>query len=127
VEIRFPPIPEYRERAELQTHVYQVVFWQHQLASHGNAQDAMGWAELTWDVHDAEDVFAVIAWAESYLPEFATEFPGAHHTYCVYAKVPGEDWLLHIGGANPSAHPNRESFQRMHPFLQVKELPKPPD
>jgi hypothetical protein len=30
----------------------------------------------------------VIAWAESYLHEFAAEYPGAQHTYCVYAKVP---------------------------------------
>ncbi len=127
MEIHYPPIPEYREQGELQTHEYQVVFWNHQIAPPGYAQQQMGWSELTWDIHDAEDVFEVFAWAESYLRGFAAEYPGVRHTYCVYAKVPGQDWLLHIGGANPSANPHRETFQRMHPFDQVRELPKPPD
>jgi hypothetical protein len=126
VEIRYPPIPEYLERGERQTHDYQVVFWTHQFPPPGHIQEQMGWAELTWDIQDAEDVYEVIAWAESYLHEFAAEHPGAQHSYCVYAKVPGEDWLLHIGGVNPSANPHRETFRRMHPFDQVKQLPTPP-
>jgi len=127
MEIHDPPYPEYRDVGEVPTHDYRVVFWNHQLAPPGYSQERMGWAELTLDVADAADVHEVIAWAESYLVEFASEYPGAEHTYCLYAKLPddlyatepGEKWLLHIAGLNPTAHPAGETFRRKHPFADA--------
>jgi hypothetical protein len=111
-----PPYPEYREAGELPTHDYRVVFWSHQSPPPGIPAERMGWAELTIDVADAPDVHDVIAWAEQYLEEFAEEYPGQAHTYCLYAKVPDQTWLLHVAGANPTAAPGSETFGRMHPF-----------
>jgi hypothetical protein len=116
MEIHPPPIPEYREAGEVATHDYRVVFWQHQLPESAHSAFEMGWAELTWDVADAEDVHEVIGWAESYLNEFAEAHPGSEHTYVLYAKVPGETWMLHIAGANRTVLPENDDFRRSHPF-----------
>lgn len=117
MEIQPPLYPEYRDAGEEQTHDYRVVFWHHQLPPPGYSPERMGWAELTLDVVDAADVHEVIAWAENYLVEFAMEYPGQEHTYCLYAKVPGETWLLHIAGLDPTADPAGETFHRKHPFI----------
>jgi hypothetical protein len=104
------------------THDYRVVFWNHQLPREGNSAEQMGWAELTIDVVDAEDVHEVIAWAERYLVEFAEEWPGSEHTYCLYAMVPEEAGMLevgemlHIAGADPTVDPEHDTFRRSHPF-----------
>jgi hypothetical protein len=126
MELREPPYPEYREQGSLATRNYRVVFWNHQVPPEGHSAEQMGWAELTIDVVDAEDVHEVIAWAEAYLVDFAEEFPGTEHTYCLYAMVlpearmthsgGGQFEMLHLAGADPTVDPTHSAFRRSHPF-----------
>jgi hypothetical protein len=111
MEVRPPPYPEYREQGAVPTREYRVVFWQHQLPPPvGDVPpEQMGWAELTIDLADVEDVHEAIAWAESHIDEEldkdSGEGPHGERVYVLYAKVPGEDWYIHIAGWDPVVSP----------------------
>jgi hypothetical protein len=132
VELRDPPRPEigpdgewhdYRGDGHVPTHDYRVVFWWHQNPPPGSSTppEDMAWGEVTIDVFDAEGVHEVIAWAEEYLAQLASD-RGWEHTYCLLARVPKEllpanerdvPVFLHIAGRDPTS---TDEFSRMHPF-----------
>ena len=81
----------------------------------------MGWAELTIDLEDVQDVHEAVEWAETNIDvELDKEGSGRHgaRVYVLYAKAPqpyfGEDSWIQIAGWDPtSAGPN---LNRRHPL-----------
>jgi hypothetical protein len=110
MEVHDPPYPEYRGQDDVRAcREYRVVFWEHQLPPNGSEipPDQMGWAELTLDLRDAEDVQEAIQWAEANIDTAFDELTGGAGTehgdrvYVLYVRVPGEDRYLHISGWVP--------------------------
>jgi hypothetical protein len=113
VKVNLPADLSYRERPEVESHDYQVVFWEQQgPPPPGVKPEAMGYSELTYEVSGAEDVMEVIDWAEK---EAIVE----NSTYCIYVKVPSmissREWLLQIAGVNPTVDKKWTEFRRRHP------------
>ncbi|HET6683067.1 MAG TPA: hypothetical protein VFG75_05165 [Gaiella sp.] len=112
METRDPPYPDYRTQGDvLACRNYRVVFWQHQLppVDSGIAPEQMGWAELTVDLVDVEDVQEAIEWAENRIDEYLNIDGGEPHgerVYVLYVKVPREDRYLHISGWDPVRSPD---------------------
>ncbi len=112
METRQPPIPEYRTQQEIvAVRDYRVVFWEHQLPPQGSGipKDQMGWAELTIDLADAQDVQEAIEWAEAHIhssPGRDNDEPHGERLYVLYAKVPGENRYFQIAGWDPTRSPD---------------------
>jgi hypothetical protein len=114
VKVRPPPYPDYREHATFPTKEYRVVFWEQDLPPEGSdiRSDEMGWAELTIDLSDVEDVHEAIAWAESNIEielDRDSEGPHGERVYVLFVKVPEPydklvdgDWFLQIAGWDPT-------------------------
>jgi hypothetical protein len=71
----------------------------------------MGWAELTLDLRDVEDVQEAIAWAEANIDAALDEGRSGEaghgeRVYVLYVRVPGEDRYLHISGWVPVRSPD---------------------
>jgi len=66
-------------------------------------------------------VHEAIAWAEGHIDEEldkdSGEGPHGERVYVLYAKVPGEDWYIHIAGWDPVISPEapEANLQRKHP------------
>ena len=110
MDVKEPPYPDYREQGAAPTRDYRVVFWEHQLPSGDDRPDEMGWAELTVELADVEDVQEAIAWAEANIDEQLDQgsLPDAPHgdrIYCLYAKVPDTNSFVHIAGWDPVIAP----------------------
>jgi NADH:ubiquinone oxidoreductase subunit len=118
-----PPYPEYREQGALATREYRVVFWQHQLPPEGSGIPAeqMGWSEHTVDLVKVDDVLEAIAWAEDHIDEYTDAASHAECTYVLFAKVPGEDWMLQIAGRDPTVEPGAPAEANLS-----RDLPLPP-
>jgi hypothetical protein len=70
-----------------------------------------GWAELTVDLSDVEDVQEAISWAEANIDTQLDEGrpsnpPYGERLYCLYAKVPDENRYVHIAGWDPVLPPD---------------------
>ena len=109
MEVQGPPFPEYRSQGKVPTREYRVVFWERGLPSPGD-QHEQGWAELTVDLSGVEDVQEAITWAEANIDHQLDEHrspdtPHGERIYCLYAKVPGESWYVHIAGWDPVIAP----------------------
>lgn len=123
VDVRPPPFPEYREQRVVPTREYRVVFWQHQLPPECSnvSSEVMGWSELTVDLADVEDVHEAIEWAEGHIDPYLDEDgdgPHGDRVYVLYAKVPNEDWYVHIAGWDPVISPAvpERNLRRRHPL-----------
>jgi hypothetical protein len=104
MKVQEPPYPGYRDQGTAPTRDYRVVFWEKQLPP------SEGWSELTLDVADVNEVHEAIAWAEATIDKQldqnrSPDQPHGERIYCLYAKVPGEDWFVHIAGWNPVIAP----------------------
>lgn len=123
MDVRPPPFaPVFAGQKVVPTREYRVVFWEHQLPPEdsGIPAEEMGWAELTVDLRDVEDVQEAVAWAEANIdPSLDQDHVGPHgeRIYVLYAKVPDEDTYLHITGWDPTLDrrvPER-NLHRWHP------------
>lgn len=118
VEVHQPPFPEYQEQADVRAcRDYRVVFWEQQLPPSNSAPEAepgwaahrtapMGWAEVTLDLREVEDVQEAIEWAEANVDAVLDrDRPGAEphgrRLYVLYVRVPDEDRYLHVSGWVP--------------------------
>jgi hypothetical protein len=112
METRQPPIPEYRTQQEIvAVRDYRVVFWEHQLPPEGSGiqEEQMGWAELTIDLANAQDVQEAIEWAEAHIHSSLdrdNDEPHGERLYVLYAKAPGEDRYFQIAGLDPTRSPD---------------------
>ena len=99
------------------------MFWQHQLPPEGSgiAPEEMGWAELTIDLADVQDVHQAIEWAEKNIDvelDKGGSGPHGERVYVLYAKAPqpyfGTDWWVQIAGWDPTRA--GDNLDRRHPL-----------
>jgi hypothetical protein len=123
VEVKPPPYPEYREETTIPTRDYRVVFWEQQLPPKGLKirRREMGWAELTIDLADVQDVHEAIEWAENNIDvelDKDGSRPHGDRVYVLYAKVPqlygGRYWWVQIAGWDPTRA--GDNLDRRHPL-----------
>jgi hypothetical protein len=123
MNVRLGPAPQEESAAMMPTWDYRVVFWQHQLPPEGSgiAPEDVGWAELTFDLSDVQDVHEAIDWAERNIDvelDKNSSEPHGERLYVLYAKVPrpygGGDWFVQIAGWDPTRA--GDNLDRRHPL-----------
>lgn len=90
---------------------YHVVFWRQPLAPEGIRQERTGWTADENDVLAAEDVHAVIEWAER-------ESRARNAMYTLYAIVRrsfDDEGLVWLAGVNPCIVEADWNFDRVRP------------
>jgi hypothetical protein len=124
VKVQPPPYPEYRTQGIGPTHHYRVVFWEHQLPPEGSdiPPEEMGWAELTIDLTEVEDVQGATPWAEGQIHArlddlgAGSDTPHGERVYVLWAKVPNLELFIQIAGWDPTVTSPEWNLARRYPM-----------